>query len=728
MQLWTVWRWEKRPSGDWSKPHYQVRSPQYKVSTDKPENWCDHAAAAAAVAAGHGHGIGFVLTPDCGLAVLDLDDCRDPKTGDVTDWAQAILERAQHAYVEVSPSGSGFRIIGGAAGTRVHTNTAMPGGSKLEIWRGTSKAVTVTGLDQGYGSEIVNIDKLVDWSVKYAERMRPEPVSTPMQEFKPNGAGRGLPYTVDQIEHIVSTGAPPGADRSALFFSIVGHYAGCGWNQLKIIKHLAQHPDGIGAKYIAEERLTDQVIKCLRKLKRRELPAAFTENQRGGATVWERPEMAVFHEQPPWEEKAPAAPAAEAAKQADPEVDEDPAEDVSEDAAEADPPPNRKKSKLAAHRIGIRGRMTRRWLVKNLLGESSVAALAGQWGIYKTFLAMDLCGCVMYGAPFCGYTISRRVGVWWLAYEGANEVEPRMTGLLLKKYNIKDAQSAPFVWSSDLPLLLREGTGEDLLLKGREIDADFQQDFGLSLGLIVVDTLTSGAGYTKAGDENDPAVFEAIKRQFAGLAQRLNCCVLFIDHFGKDETAGMRGTSAKEAGVDSTLVSLGRRSTEGVVTESRLAARKVRGASVGAIFRFGTEKVDLPEPDEDGEVESTLVINWTSGAAPEAAAPPAAPDPWDHYPDLKAALAATLTAHGELRELECGTEVRAAKAELVEAAFKKRLVEVSPDARRKRWKRHVSDAREDELIGSTTFEDAGEYVWFTRQQGTSGHGHGHESP
>jgi hypothetical protein len=45
--------------------------------------------------------------PYCGI---DLDHCRDPKTGKIAKWAEKIIQDF-HSYVEVSPSGSGVHIL-----------------------------------------------------------------------------------------------------------------------------------------------------------------------------------------------------------------------------------------------------------------------------------------------------------------------------------------------------------------------------------------------------------------------------------------------------------------------------------------------------------------------------------------------------------------------------------------------------------------------------------------
>ena len=115
--------------------------------------------------------------------------------------------------------------------------------------------------------------------------------------------GRGrvppvLPYSLDEIEAIVSTGTlPPGANRSDLFHAIVGHYVGCGWDAEQITAHIGQFPDGIGSRYLSEGRLRGEVDRSVGKYNADALPAS-------GVNGWTNG----------WEAKAP---------QPDPELDDD---------------------------------------------------------------------------------------------------------------------------------------------------------------------------------------------------------------------------------------------------------------------------------------------------------------------------------------------------------------------------------------------------------------------
>jgi putative DNA primase/helicase len=55
-------------------------------------------------------GIGFVFDPIDPYVGIDLDNCRDPKTGEIKKWAQDIVDQLA-SYTEISVSGSGLHII-----------------------------------------------------------------------------------------------------------------------------------------------------------------------------------------------------------------------------------------------------------------------------------------------------------------------------------------------------------------------------------------------------------------------------------------------------------------------------------------------------------------------------------------------------------------------------------------------------------------------------------------
>jgi hypothetical protein len=102
---------------------------------------------------------------DTSIAALDLDHCRDPETGQVDAWAQEILDASPAAYVEVTVSGTGLRIIGIATGGEQHKKFAISGarhGAAIEVYRKAVRYITVSGLELSHCTELPNIDQLID--------------------------------------------------------------------------------------------------------------------------------------------------------------------------------------------------------------------------------------------------------------------------------------------------------------------------------------------------------------------------------------------------------------------------------------------------------------------------------------------------------------------------------------------------------------------------------------
>ena len=60
----------------------------------------------------------------------------------------------------------------------------------------------------------------------------------------------------------------------------------------------------------------------------------------------------------------------------------------------------------------------------------------------------------------------------------------------------------PFRWYETTPTLLQKGAAKTLIAMARQADNSLQEEFGLPLGLIVIDTITACAGYTQTGAEN----------------------------------------------------------------------------------------------------------------------------------------------------------------------------------------------------------------------------------
>jgi hypothetical protein len=161
-QRWVLWRLENR-KGKLTKPPYQARAPHTNASSTDPSTWADFATTLAVHQAGEGEGIGICLY-NSELAAFDLDDCRDPRTGTIEPAAQRLIKRAR-SYVEITPSGTGLRIVVIGRGPKIHRKQTVPGanGMTIETYRRAERFIAVTGnaLPEAT-AELAEADALMD--------------------------------------------------------------------------------------------------------------------------------------------------------------------------------------------------------------------------------------------------------------------------------------------------------------------------------------------------------------------------------------------------------------------------------------------------------------------------------------------------------------------------------------------------------------------------------------
>jgi hypothetical protein len=162
-EWWVLWRLTTTKKGKLTKPPFQARAPQYKAKSDDPSTWAPFNVALAAYNAGKSDGVGLCLLQS-ELGVFDLDDCRDPHNGALEPAAERLIKRA-NTYVEVTPSGTGLRIIGISHGTKIHRKQSVPNanGMSIESYRRAERYITVTGdaLPQA-ATQLADIDALMD--------------------------------------------------------------------------------------------------------------------------------------------------------------------------------------------------------------------------------------------------------------------------------------------------------------------------------------------------------------------------------------------------------------------------------------------------------------------------------------------------------------------------------------------------------------------------------------
>ncbi|HVI27287.1 AAA family ATPase [Hansschlegelia sp.] len=544
------WQWQADRSG-WTKVPFQCERPAQYAKANDSSTWSLYAVAMAVVRQGRADGIGYQLADD-DIAALDLDDCRDPETGELAPWAESLIKDAQ-SYVEVTISGTGLRIIGLADGPEIHRKFTEEVGS-VELYRRAKRFIVVTGLPlHNAEAGLSNIDRVMDEVfARHATkpvRQAPEPLTLDLNQ-KPvpptASASADLPRG---LADLVANGAPEG-ERSDQFHHAVGWLKDLGWTAPSILNLLEAHPRGIAAKY--QGRLKAEVDRSFGKIGD---PRSADEILAKPA----EPRALSLH----WH--------------GDPD-----------DTAE------------------------RKWLVAEMIPETGKGLLSGQWGAAKTFVALDLAGCVMTGGDFAGRAIQRVGGVVLIAAEGANEVSVRLRGVVqvkLKEHGGVDPdklERLPFAWIDECPpLMSKDAVAIHTATIAAAADR-MRSDFRTELVLIIIDTLMAAAGIE---DENDAAQGQKIMRMLDELSRSSRAFVLAVDHFGKTVETGTRGTSAKEAAADMVLALLGDKDTEGKVSNRRMAIRKLRSGATGAVTPFELKTIPL-EAQSAFSATATCIVEW----------------------------------------------------------------------------------------------------------------------
>ena len=120
LPCWVAWQTQTRGPAD-TKPTKVPYAPggpdSHKAKADSPTTWGTREQAEAR--AGRlakpfglgGVGVEFTTLADGrSTGGIDLDDCRDPATGNIAEWARGLIVRFA-SYTEVSPSGTGVKVF-----------------------------------------------------------------------------------------------------------------------------------------------------------------------------------------------------------------------------------------------------------------------------------------------------------------------------------------------------------------------------------------------------------------------------------------------------------------------------------------------------------------------------------------------------------------------------------------------------------------------------------------
>jgi hypothetical protein len=132
-------------------------------------------------------------------------------------------------------------------------------------------------------------------------------------------------------------------------------------------------------------------------------------------------------------------------------------------------------------------------------------------------------------------------------------------------------------------------------------------DFDADLVAIFFDTLGLAALFQ---NENEAAQIISVLSKFQEVSDATGALVILIDHMGKDDALGARGSSAKVDLPETVLECLGDRDARsGVLGNLRMRLRKIRDGEAGRVIPYRLHTVDMGR-DEDGDPLTTCVVRW----------------------------------------------------------------------------------------------------------------------
>jgi hypothetical protein len=260
-------------------------------------------------------------------------------------------------------------------------------------------------------------------------------------------------------------------------------------------------------------------------------------------------------------------------------------------------------------------------LIKGVLPQTGVAAIGGQSGTGKTFQGIHLASHLI---PDCAknfyidkYRVKRHGGVLYFVLEGKSAFHLRATvafeAVLNKQMEFGDRAKFPFFWNTYEPDLFNKGP--DALIKIAERDAQkMRRDFQVDLVAVFLDTFGLAACF-----ENEDKAAQVLKvvGGLGKLSDATGALSIVIDHFGKNQQAGLRGSSAKRAGVETVLACVCDRDKQNNATNLRMWFEKIRDGEEGRIIPYRLRPVQWGV-DEDGEPVSSCVIQWEPNRPPPA--------------------------------------------------------------------------------------------------------------
>ena len=229
------------------------------------------------------------------------------------------------------------------------------------------------------------------------------------------------------------------------------------------------------------------------------------------------------------------------------------------------------------------------WLLKGRIVKRGLLSIYSAPGVGKSFVCIDMGLAACLGESWWGEYFPTNCKVLYIAAERYSEVRDRLEAACKKRgVSIPDNF---YLYARPRPLQIGES---QLILE--ELAALVQPD------LIIFDTF---AKMTIGKKENETSESGPIVENFARIVEAAGpqCGGLIVHHSGKDETKGLRGSSALLGALDG-VMKLEKQEGGGLT----LSIEKLNAAEAPLPAYFRIEGIDMPDPQEPGEFRSVGVL------------------------------------------------------------------------------------------------------------------------
>lgn len=204
IRQWVCWDYVRK-NGKWEKVPINARTGAW-AENNNPDTWSNFEDARAFLQQKHPAGVGYVFSDEDPHVGIDIDDCRDPDTGQLNDEAKTII-RELASYAEVSPSRTGVKIIVSSKSksslrTRLGVNKKKTGHYEIFL---ANVYFTLTGQVVEAYREIAEADETLEWYVnRFIEKEKPKPSRNGCSQ-RPAAPSASVKLMLDKLRGVEET-------------------------------------------------------------------------------------------------------------------------------------------------------------------------------------------------------------------------------------------------------------------------------------------------------------------------------------------------------------------------------------------------------------------------------------------------------------------------------------------------------------------------------------------